>query len=94
MDFSFEDMQKLARLSRLALSEAELNDRKKDLEQILSHITSLQNLSVENIEPMTHAVPIELFQRSDVAMTGIGRQGLCGSAGFEEGLIKVPKIIE
>ena len=94
MDFSLEDMKKLARLSRLALSESELNDRKRDLEQILSHVTSLQTLDVVNIEPMTHAVPMDLYLRPDIPQETLGRQGLIGSAGFEDGLVKVPKIIE
>lgn len=94
MNFSQEDMVKLARLSRLALSESELSARQKDLEQILSHVQSLQTMDVSNTKPMTHAVPIDLHLRADEPEMGIGRLGLQGSAGYEDGLIKVPKIIE
>lgn len=94
MNFSQNDMTKLARLSRLSLSEAELLARQKDLEQILSHVQTLQNIDVSNVKPMTHAVPIELHLRADEPQPGVGRLGLLGSAGYEDGLIKVPKIIE
>lgn len=94
MNFSQNDMTKLARLSRLSLSEAELLARQKDLEQILSHVQTLQNINVSDVKPMTHAVPIELHLRADEPQLGVGRLGLLGSAGYEDGLIKVPKIIE
>lgn len=94
MNFSHDDMTKLARLSRLALTESELLARQKDLEQILNHVVALQAIDVSGVKPMTHAVPIELHLRADEAKPGIGRLGLQGSAGYEDGLIKVPKIIE
>ena len=94
MHFSHDDMTKLARLSRLALSETEMSARQKDLEQILGYVETLQKLDVSNTKPMTHAVPMELHLRPDESKPGVGRLGLMGSAGYEDGLIKVPKIIE
>lgn len=94
MQFSHDDMTKLARLSRLALSDTELSARQKDLEQILGYVQKLQNIDVSQSKPMTHAVPMELHLRTDEPRPGVGRLGLMGSAGYEDGLVKVPKIIE
>ncbi|MES2504262.1 MAG: Asp-tRNA(Asn)/Glu-tRNA(Gln) amidotransferase subunit GatC [Myxococcota bacterium] len=94
MQFSAEDMNKLARLSRLALDDEQLLARQKDLQNILGYVDSLQAIDVSNVKPMTHAVPMELFRREDEAKVGIGREGLKGSHGYEDGLVKVPKIIE
>ncbi len=94
MQFSHDDMTKLARLSRLHLNEAELGARQKDLEQILGYVQTLQAIDISQTKPMTHAVPMELHLRADEPKPGIGREGLLGSAGYEDGLIKVPKIIE
>lgn len=94
MQFSHENMLKLASLSRLALTDSELAARQKDLEQILDYVTSLQAIDVTHASPMTHAVPMELFLRADEPKEGVARAGLQGSAGYEDGLIKVPKIIE
>lgn len=94
MQFSHEDMTKLARLSRLALSDAELSARQKDLEQILGYVQTLQNVDISEVQPMTHAIPMELYLRPDEPQPEIGRRGLMSSAGYEDGLIKVPKIIE
>lgn len=94
MQFSTEDINKLARLSRLALSETELAARRKDLENILGYVQNLQAINVSDIQPMIHAVPMQLHQRLDEAKAGIGRFGLIGSKGYEDGLVKVPKIIE
>lgn len=94
MQFSYENMTKLARLSRLALTDLEQSAHQKDLEQILGYVQTLQVIDVSDVMPMTHAVPMELYLRPDESKPGVGRLGLMGSAGYEDGLIKVPKIIE
>jgi aspartyl-tRNA(Asn)/glutamyl-tRNA(Gln) amidotransferase subunit C len=94
MHFSIDDMKKLARLSRLALDDSQLAARQKDLENILGYADRLAAVDVSNISPMTHAVPMALYRRPDQAQPGIGREGLKGSKGYEDGLVKVPKIIE
>ena len=94
MNFTEDDITKLAQLSRLALKKSELLARQKDLEQILNHIQMLQTTDVSNIKPMTHAVPMQLHLRKDETEPGLGRRALHESSGYEDGLIKVPKIIE
>ena len=94
MHFSMDDMKKLARLSRLALDDSQLAARQKDLEKILDYADRLKAINISNISPMTHAVPMTLYRRPDRAQAGIGREGLRGSRGYEDGLVKVPKIIE
>ena len=94
MSFSIEDIQKLAKLSRLALSPAEQEQMLTDLSRILGHIESLKQVNIDGVQPMTHAIPIDLPMRADEAKPGIGQRGLMGSAGYEDGMLKVPKIIE
>ena len=94
MTFSREDISKLAGLSRLALTEQELEARQKDLIQVLDYIRVLEGVDVSDVEPMTHAVPTELHLRKDEVKPGLGREALKESVGYEDGLIKVPKIIE
>lgn len=94
MSFSIEDIQKLAQLSRLALGPAEQQQMLTDLGHILDHIESLQQVNIDGVQPMTHAIPIDLPLRVDEAKPGVGHRGLMGSAGYEDGLVRVPKIIE
>lgn len=94
MSFTVENIESLARLARLSLSSEEIQSTQKTLNEIVGYVESLQKVDVLGIEPMTHAVPVNLPLRKDVEQVTIGREGLLGSAGYEDGLIKVPKIIE
>lgn len=94
MIFEAAEVRKLARLARLSLSDEEVSSLQYHLGQVTKYVDSLQKVNVEQVEPMTHAVPLDLPLRVDEAKSGVGRRGLTGSAGYEDGLIKVPKIIE
>jgi aspartyl-tRNA(Asn)/glutamyl-tRNA(Gln) amidotransferase subunit C len=94
MQFSTEDIEKLARLARLKLEPAEVERLKHDLAGIVAYVEGLKAVNVDGIEPMTHAIPMELLQRADEVAPMVGRDGLRNSKGYEDGLIKVPKIIE
>lgn len=94
MSFSIDNLHSLARLARLSLTDAEMHSLQKNLNEIVGYVESLQKVDVTNVQPMTHAVPMELAFREDEIVPGVGRDGLQGSAGYEDGLVKVPKIIE
>ena len=94
MPLSADEIRKVARLARLALEERELGALGAQLNDIVSYIEQLQEVDVEGIEPLFHAVPLELRRREDRVHEGIGRKALEGSVGYEEGLVKVPKIVE
>ncbi len=94
MVFEIAEVRKLARLARLSLNDEEVKHMQHHLGEITKYVDSLQKVDIEGVEPMTHAVPLDLSLRADEQMPSVGRQGLIGSAGYEDGLIKVPKIIE
>lgn len=94
MSFSLEAIRQLAKLSRLALREDEIVFLQSDLNQVIGYVEKLQQLDVSNIEPMTHAIPTEIFMRDDIPLEVVGRAGLIGSKAYEGGLLRVPKIIE
>ena len=94
MSISIENVKSLGRLARLSLSDEEITSTQKTLNEIVGYVESLQKVNVEGVLAMTHAVPMEIPLRADVALVGAGREALMGSAGYEDGLVKVPKIIE
>ncbi len=94
MSFSIEDVNKLARLARLRLTGEELEKMRRDLEQVVKYVEQLFAVDVEGTVPMTHAIPMELPKRDDVVQATVGRKGALCSAGYEDGLVRVPKIIE
>jgi len=94
MSFSIENIRSLSRLARLHLHDDEIQSTQKTLNEIVEYVEALQKVNIDGIEPMTHAVPMELPLREDIEKPGVGREGLLGSSGYEDGLIRVPKIIE
>lgn len=92
--FTESDVINVARLARLSLSKDEISRFKEDLGRILAFIEQLQEVDVAKVEPMSHAGQLSLTLRGDEALETLGRECLKSSAGYEDGLIRVPKIIE
>ncbi len=85
----------IARLARIAVSDAEAEALVPELNNILGWIEQLQEVDVEGIEPMTAVIPNQLRLRED-AVTDGGRQGevLANAPVAEHGFFAVPKVIE
>ena len=95
MALSLDEVRKVARLARLALDEGQLDKLAGQLNAIVGYVEALQEVDVKGVEPLSHAIHMEQPRRDDVALVGVvGRRGLAGSAGYEDGLVKVPKIVE
>lgn len=60
------DVEKVARLSRLALSEAELDAMRQQLAAVLDYVEQLGQLDVSGVEPLAHCLPIDNVFRDDV----------------------------
>ncbi len=93
MQISMDCIEKIANLAMLALSKTELETYKKDLENILNYVKVLESVDTSKVEPIRCVIPIELNERVDEVHEKIGESSLRNSAGFENNLIKVPKII-
>lgn len=61
------DVEEIARLARLQLSDEEIESLRGELAAILENMEVLQALDTEGVEPMTHAVPMDLRLRTDQA---------------------------
>jgi aspartyl-tRNA(Asn)/glutamyl-tRNA(Gln) amidotransferase subunit C len=61
----------VARLARLALTEAEMERMQHELSAILDYVDQVQELALEAVEPTTHAIPLENVFRDDVASASI-----------------------
>lgn len=61
-----EDVLKLARLSRLDLSDDEVTDLSKELSEILQYVEMLQNVDVEGLKPTNQVSGLSNVTRKDV----------------------------
>lgn len=66
MSISRQDIEKVALLARLQLTEAELAQMTNELAQIVGYVDQLGEVNTDGIEPMAHAIEIKNVFRDDV----------------------------
>jgi aspartyl-tRNA(Asn)/glutamyl-tRNA(Gln) amidotransferase subunit C len=89
------DIEKVARLARLDLSEEEKATFGNQLEQILTYMEQLNRLDTTGVEPTSHAIPISNVFREDEVRPSLPQEEVLGIApDQEDGHFKVPRIIE
>jgi aspartyl-tRNA(Asn)/glutamyl-tRNA(Gln) amidotransferase subunit C len=89
------DVQYVANLARLTLTEAEVLQFQSQLEHIVEHFNQLRSLDVDGVEPMAHATPIQNVFREDVEHSGLDRDLVLANAPqHSNDLIMVPTIVE
>jgi aspartyl-tRNA(Asn)/glutamyl-tRNA(Gln) amidotransferase subunit C len=89
------DVEHVARLARLALTEAERTRMREQLAKILQYIDKLKELDVEGVEPTSHAVPLVDVMRDDTVVPSRSREEMMANAPDRVGaLFRVPRIIE
>ena len=92
---SREEVAHLARLSRLAVTEQELDRFAGQLDVILQSVARVGEVAADDIPPMSHAVPLTNVLREDVVVLGLGQpEALSGAPDAAEGRFRVPRILE
>ncbi len=90
-----EEVEHVARLARLALSEEEKRLFSQQLSSILTYIEKLKELETTQVEPTTHVVPLQNVFREDEVKPSLPREAALRNAPERtEGFFRVPKIIE
>lgn len=62
---SIKEIEKLSKLSRLELSDAEIKKLQKDLEAILEYVEKLKSAPIDDLEELTHAIDAANVLRND-----------------------------
>lgn len=62
---SRKEVQHIAKLARLGLTEKEIKKMRKELSKILDYIKKLKEVDISKIEPTSHSVLMENIMRSD-----------------------------
>lgn len=89
------DIEKVARLARIKLSEEEKLIFEDQLEQILTYMEQLNRLDTQGIEPTSHAIPLYNVFREDEVLPSLPQEEVLSIApSKEEGHFRVPRIIE
>ncbi len=95
MKVSIKDVEHVAWLARLGLTEEEKQIFTEQLSRILEYADRINQLKTEGVEPTTHAIPMKNIFRQDEVRPFKETDLILGNAPVEENrLFKVPKIIE
>lgn len=95
MKISVADVEHVARLARLELSEEEKNLFAGQMGAILGYVEKLKELNTEGILPTSHAVPMENAFREDAVFSSIGiEKALANAPDWADSFYRVPKVIE
>jgi aspartyl-tRNA(Asn)/glutamyl-tRNA(Gln) amidotransferase subunit C len=91
---SIDDVKKVARLARLALSEDRLQKLAGELASILHYVEKINQVDTAGVEPMAHALPVQNVLRADVPAPGLPIEHVLQNAPATDGpFFKVPKVI-
>ena len=91
---STDNVIHVARLSRLALSPAEIERMTAQLGAMLDHFADVDELDLADVEPMTQPYPLTNVFRDDVIADGLDRDEVLAAAPDAfEGRFRVPPIV-
>jgi len=94
MGISVKDVEHVALLARLDLTEKEKLMYTEQLNAILGYMEKLQELDTKDVPPTAHVLPIHNVFRPDDVRPSMDREEVLKNApNQEEGLFRVPKIV-
>jgi aspartyl-tRNA(Asn)/glutamyl-tRNA(Gln) amidotransferase subunit C len=95
MSLSLQDIQHIARLARIRVSEGEALATRDQLNSIFGLIEQMQAVDTKGVEPMSHALDVSQRLREDKVSESDQRDKFQAIApAVENGLYLVPKVIE
>lgn len=88
---SREEVDYVAALARLELSDAEADTMARELSAVLGHIDSMRRLDLDGVAPTSHVVEVTDAQRPDVPVPSLARDViLAGAPEVADGGFAVP----
>lgn len=95
MKVTDKDVIHIAKLSRLSLTEEEIDMFKSQLNTILDYVELLNNLDTSKVEPTAHVIPLKNVMRDDILEPSLYQQDVLKNApDATDKFFRVPKIIE
>jgi aspartyl-tRNA(Asn)/glutamyl-tRNA(Gln) amidotransferase subunit C len=95
VSITIKDVEHVAKLARLELSEQEKQTFTEQMNAILKYADQLNELDTDNVEPTSHPVPLVNVMREDVSTPSLPiEKVLLNAPDEEDGQIKVPAVLE
>lgn len=84
MKLSREEVLHIARLARVALTEAEITRMSEQLSNLLEHFEVLQQVDTEGIPPTAQSVALQSVMRDDVVAPSLSQDDVLANAPRRE----------
>lgn len=95
MSLTLEEVQHIARLARLELSDDEVKLYREQLSSILEYAARLQRLDTAAIPPTSSVLPSRSVLRDDETRPCLSQDEIRRNApDFEKGQFRVPPVLE
>ncbi len=95
MSVDEKTVRHVAKLARIAMSDAEVEALVPELNNILGWVDQLAAVDTEGVEPLTAVIDLKLRLRDDVVNDGDVRDKVLANApDAQHGFFAVPKVIE
>ena len=95
MSVSTEQVRHIAKLARIAMSDAEIERLAPELNNILGWVEQLGEVNTDGVEPLATVIDQKLRLRDDVVTDGDIREAVLANAPeAQHGFFAVPKVIE
>jgi aspartyl-tRNA(Asn)/glutamyl-tRNA(Gln) amidotransferase subunit C len=95
MPLSLKEVEHIARLARLELTDGQKARYRGQLEAILDHVAKLQELDTENVTPTASGAVGQMPLRADESRPGLTKDELLKNAPKQEGgQFKIPPVFE
>jgi len=92
---SREDVEHVAALARLGLTDDEIDLMQGQLNRILEAVNQLQSVDTSSVGPTATVIQLENVMRDDVARPSMDREATLANAPLREGpMLRVPVILE
>ncbi|MFQ5806343.1 MAG: Asp-tRNA(Asn)/Glu-tRNA(Gln) amidotransferase subunit GatC [Phycisphaerae bacterium] len=89
------EVRRVAKLSRLSLSDEEIRLFAGQLANILAYMQQIESLNTEGVEPLAHALPVTNVLREDESREGFtNEQALANAPETERDCFRVPAVLD
>lgn len=95
MKLTKDDIESVAYLSRLELSEEEKDKFTGHINRLLEHFERLQQLDTEDVEPTSHVIPVYNVFRKDESRPSLPAEEVVSNGPqVAESCFVVPRVVE
>ena len=89
------DVEHVARLARLALTDDEVDRLTGELAAVLDHARDVAALELDGVPPTAHPLPLRNVLRADEVRPSLDRDEVLDAApATEDGRFRVPRILD